>query len=157
MQHDAAGQSKSELIVQLLKLEKTQGLTPEFVVQHAKSQKLKIPLENTLVETLEHCPPKLLRELTVVFSKGKTGKVLSVNAEKATVTVEHANIIKKHTRPNPQKNVRGGIVDKEGPIHVSNVMLVCPSCGKHTRAGHTTLPDGTKTRTCRRCNATFEN
>jgi len=90
-------------------------------------------------------------------SKGKTGKVLSVNAEKATVTVEHANIIKKHTRPNPQKNVRGGIVDKEGPIHVSNVMLVCPSCGKHTRAGHTTLPDGTKTRTCRRCNATFEN
>jgi large subunit ribosomal protein L24 len=90
-------------------------------------------------------------------SKGKTGKVLSVNAAKQTVTVERANIIKKHTRPNPQKNVRGGIVDKEGPIHVSNVMLVCPSCGKHTRAGHTTLPDGTKTRICRRCNTTFEN
>jgi large subunit ribosomal protein L24 len=90
-------------------------------------------------------------------SKGKTGKVLSVNAAKRRVTVERANIIKKHTRPNPQKNVRGGIVDKEGPIHVSNVMLVCPSCGKHTRAGHTTLPDGTKTRVCRRCSATFEN
>ena len=90
-------------------------------------------------------------------SKGKTGKVLSVNTEKNRVTVEHANIIKKHTRPNPQKNVRGGIVDKEGPIHISNVMLICPSCGKHTRAGHTTLPDGTKVRTCRRCNATFEN
>jgi large subunit ribosomal protein L24 len=90
-------------------------------------------------------------------SKGKTGKVLSVNPAKSTVTVERANIIKKHTRANPSKNVRGGILDKEGPIHVSNVMLVCPGCGKHTRAGHTTLPDGTKVRVCRRCNQTFEN
>lgn len=90
-------------------------------------------------------------------SKGVTGKVLSVNLEKARVTVEHANIIKKHTRPNPSKNIRGGILDKEGPIHISNVMLVCPGCGKHTRAGHTALPDGTKVRVCRRCNTTFEN
>jgi len=90
-------------------------------------------------------------------SKGRTGKVLAVNPETRRVTVEHANIIKKHTRPNPSKNIRGGIVDKEGPIHVSNVMLVCPSCGKHTRAGHTTLPDGTKVRICRRCKATFEH
>jgi large subunit ribosomal protein L24 len=89
--------------------------------------------------------------------KGKTGRVLSVNPWKNTVTVEHANIIKRHTRPNPQKNVKGGIVDKEAPIQVSNVLLVCPGCGKHTRAGHTTLPDGTKTRTCRRCKTTFEN
>ena len=56
-------------------------------------------------------------------SKGKTGKVLSVNRAKRRVTVEHANIMKKHTRPNPSKNVRGGILDKEGPIHISNVML----------------------------------
>jgi large subunit ribosomal protein L24 len=90
-------------------------------------------------------------------SKGKSGKVLSVNPAKNTVTVERANIIKKHTRANPSKNVRGGILDTEGPIHVSNVMLVCPGCGKHTRAGHTTLPDGTKVRVCRRCNQTFEN
>jgi large subunit ribosomal protein L24 len=89
--------------------------------------------------------------------KGKTGRVLSVNPWKNTVTVEHANIIKRHTRPNPQKNVKGGIVDKEAPIQVSNVLLVCPGCGKHTRAGHTTLPDGTKTRICRRCKTTFEN
>ena len=47
--------------------------------------------------------------------KGKTGRVLSVNPWKNTVTVEHANIIKRHTRPNPQKNVKGGIVDKEAP------------------------------------------
>jgi large subunit ribosomal protein L24 len=62
------------------------------------------------------------------------------------VTVEHANMIKKHTRPNPSKNIKGGILEKEGPLHVSNVLLVCPGCGKHTRAGHTTLPDGTKVR-----------
>ena len=61
--------------------------------------------------------------------------MLSVNKLKNTVTVEHANIIKKHTRPNPSKNIRGGILEKEGPIHVSNVMLVCPGCGKHTRVG----------------------
>ena len=90
-------------------------------------------------------------------SKGRTGKVLSVNAWKGTVTVEHANIIKRHTRPNPSKNVKGGILEKEGPIHVSNVMLVCPACGKHTRVGHTKLPDGAKVRSCRRCNTTFEN
>ncbi len=89
--------------------------------------------------------------------KGKTGRVLSVNPWKNTVTVEHTNIIKRHTRPNPQKNVKGGIVDKEAPIQISNVLLVCPGCGKHTRAGHTTLPDGTKTRICRRCKTTFEN
>ena len=90
-------------------------------------------------------------------SKGRTGKVLAVNPETRRVTVEHANIIKKHTRPNPSKNIRGGIVDKESPMHVSNVMLICPGCGKHARVGHTTLPDGTKVRVCRRCNATFEH
>ena len=89
--------------------------------------------------------------------KGKTGRVLSVNAWKNTVTVEHANIIKRHTRPNPQKNIKGGIIDKEAPLRASNVMLICPGCGKHTRAGHTTLPDGTKTRICRRCKTAFEN
>jgi len=90
-------------------------------------------------------------------SKGRTGKVLAVNPETRRITVEHANIIKKHTRPNPSKNIRGGIVDKEGTMHISNVMLVCPGCGKHARVGHTTLPDGTKVRVCRRCNATFEH
>src|SRR5579859_3453546 len=75
---------------------------------------------------------------------GKNGRVLSIDARKNTVTVEHANIIKRHTRPNPQKNIKGGIVEREGPINVSNVMIVCPSCGKHTRMGHNILPDGTK-------------
>jgi large subunit ribosomal protein L24 len=88
--------------------------------------------------------------------KGKTGRVLSVHPAKQTVTVEHANIIKRHTRPNPSKNVRGGILDKEGPIHVSNVLVVCPACGKHTRVARTVLSDGTRSRACRRCGQALE-
>jgi len=79
-----------------------------------------------------------------------------VNPRKNTVVVEHANIIKRHTRPNPAKNIKGGIVEKEGPINVSNVMIVCPSCGKHTRIGRHELPDGTKARACRRCGTTLD-
>ena len=73
-----------------------------------------------------------------------------------TVIVEHAHIIKRHTRPNPNKNVKGGIVEKEGPINASNVMIVCSSCGKHTRIGHTVLADGKKVRSCRRCGTTLD-
>jgi large subunit ribosomal protein L24 len=88
--------------------------------------------------------------------KGKTGRVLSVNPAKQTVTVEHANMIKKHTRPNPSKNVRGGILEKEGPIHISNVLIVCPGCGKHARVAHKLLADGSRSRACRRCGQALE-
>jgi large subunit ribosomal protein L24 len=88
--------------------------------------------------------------------RGKTGRVLSVNARKNSVVVEHANMIKRHTRPNPAKNIKGGIIEKEGPMQVSNVMLMCPSCNKHTRVGHSQLPDGTRARTCRRCGTTLD-
>ena len=87
---------------------------------------------------------------------GKSGRVLSINPAKNTVVVEHANIIKRHTRPNPQKNIKGGIVEKEGPINVSNVMVVCASCGKHTRIGHNILSDGSKSRVCKRCGTTLD-
>ena len=82
---------------------------------------------------------------------GKSGRVLSVNARKNTVLVEHANIIKRHTRPNPSKNIKGGIIEKEAGINASNVMVVCGSCGKHTRIGHNKLADGSKVRACKRC------
>ena len=59
---------------------------------------------------------------------GKSGRVLSINAKKNTVVVEHASIIKRHTRPNPGKNIKGGIVEKEGPMHASNVQVVCGNC-----------------------------
>jgi large subunit ribosomal protein L24 len=88
--------------------------------------------------------------------KGKTGRVLMVDPYKRTLTVEHANIIKRHTRANPSKNVKGGILEKEGPIQISNVLLFCDTCNKHARVGHKLLPDGTKTRICRRCSGTLE-
>ncbi len=87
---------------------------------------------------------------------GKSGRVLTVNAKKNTVVVEHVGIIKRHTRPNPSKNIKGGIVEKEAGINVSNVIVICPSCGKHTRVGHTILPDGTKMRSCRHCKSTLD-
>src|SRR6516164_3593688 len=87
---------------------------------------------------------------------GKNGRVLSINPRKNTVVVEHAQIIKRHTRPNPGKNIKGGIVEKEGAINASNVMVVCSSCGRHTRVGHTVLPDGSKVRACRHCNTTLD-
>ena len=88
--------------------------------------------------------------------KGKSGRVLAVDPGKRTVTVEHAGIIKRHTRANPSKNVKGGILEKEGPIQISNVLLVCPACNKHTRAGRKVMPDGTRVRVCKRCGTAIE-
>jgi large subunit ribosomal protein L24 len=87
---------------------------------------------------------------------GKSGRVLSVNPRKNTVIVEHANLIKRHTRPNPAKNIKGGIVEKEAGLNVSKVMIVCSSCGKHARIGHHILPDGSKVRACKRCGTTLD-
>jgi len=87
---------------------------------------------------------------------GKEGRVLSVNPRKNTLIVEHANIIKRHTRPNPAKNIKGGIVEKEAAMNVSKVMIVCSSCGKHARIGHNVLADGSKVRACKRCGTTLD-
>ena len=97
-------------------------------------------------------------QVTVIAGRdaGKSGRVLTVNPGKNTVVVEHANIIKRHTRPNPGKNIKGGIVEREAAMNVSNVMIVCASCGKHTRIAHTKLADGKKVRTCRRCGTTLD-
>jgi large subunit ribosomal protein L24 len=88
--------------------------------------------------------------------RNKTARVLSVNAANGTVTVEGAKMIKRHTRPNPSKNIKGGIVERESAIHISNVMLVCPGCSKPARIGHSRLPDGLKIRVCRRCGTSLE-
>jgi large subunit ribosomal protein L24 len=79
-----------------------------------------------------------------------------VDPARKRITVEHAGMIKRHTRPNPSKNVKGGILEKEGAIAISNVMLVCPGCSKHARVGHNFLSDGTKVRVCKRCGTTLE-
>ena len=81
---------------------------------------------------------------------GKRGKVLKVLREKGRVVVQGVNFIKRHTRPNPQRNIKGGIAEREASIHVSNVMIVSPDDDKRTRIGSKLLPDGERVRTSRR-------
>ena len=82
---------------------------------------------------------------------GKRGRVLKVLPEKNRLIVEGVNLIKRHTRPNPAKNIKGGVVQREAALHASNVQLVCPECGAQTRIGHKILGDGRKVRVCRKC------
>ncbi|GGH15068.1 50S ribosomal protein L24 [Silvibacterium dinghuense] len=79
----------------------------------------------------------------------KQRRVLSVDAEKGRVLVEHVHVIKKNVRPNPQRNIKGGIAEQEAPVHISNVQLVCPNCGP-TRVGHK-LEGDKKVRVCKKC------
>lgn len=88
--------------------------------------------------------------------RGKRGRVLSVLPEKNRVIVEGVNLIKRHTRPNPQKNIQGGIVEREGAIHASNVMLVDPETNAPTRLGSKTLPDGSRVRISRKSGAVVD-
>lgn len=83
--------------------------------------------------------------------RGKRGRVLKVDPEKNRLTVEGVNLIKRHTKPNPQRNIKGGIVEREAGIHASNVQIVCPECAEQTRLGRRVLADGRKVRTCRKC------
>jgi large subunit ribosomal protein L24 len=87
---------------------------------------------------------------------GKQGKVLKVFPDKNRVIVQGVGFIKKHTRPNPQRNIKGGIAEREAPIHASNVMVVCGECGKRTRIGAKRLSDGRKVRVCRRCDGVLD-
>jgi large subunit ribosomal protein L24 len=83
--------------------------------------------------------------------RGKRGRVLKILPDKNRLIVEGVNMIKRHTRPNPQKNIKGGIVEREASLHASNVQLVCPECGVQTRVGRKILGDGRKVRVCRKC------
>lgn len=83
--------------------------------------------------------------------KGKSGRVLIVEPSKRRIVVEGVQMIKRHTRPNPQKNVKGGIVEKEASIHISNVAVVCRNCKQPTRISKKVLEDGRRERTCKRC------
>jgi large subunit ribosomal protein L24 len=83
--------------------------------------------------------------------RGKRGRVLKVLPEKNRLVVEGVNIIKRHTKPNPQRQIKGGLVEREAALHASNVQIVCPECGKPTRLGKKILGDGRKVRVCRKC------
>ncbi|HEY7139580.1 MAG TPA: 50S ribosomal protein L24 [Methylomirabilota bacterium] len=82
--------------------------------------------------------------------KGKRGKVLFVLPAKERVIVEHVNMVKRHQRPT-QKLRQGGIIEREAPLHVSNLMLVCGKCDKATRIGIQVLANDRRARVCRRC------
>jgi len=86
--------------------------------------------------------------------RGKRGRVLKVlpgSDGRNRLVVEGVNLIKRHTKPNPGKQVKGGIVEREASLHASHVQLVCPECGAQTRIGHKILGDGRKVRICRKC------
>ena len=91
--------------------------------------------------------------------KGKTGRVLSVDRETGKVLVEHVAVVKRHTRPNPAKQIKGGIAERESPISASNVLIVCPSCHKAARVAHKVETVGEKTqrtRVCRKCGGSLD-
>jgi large subunit ribosomal protein L24 len=88
--------------------------------------------------------------------KGKTGKVLIVFPEKQRVIVERINLVKEYIRPDRSKNVQGGIMEKETPIPVPNVMLYCPECGQGVRFRSRRLQDGSQTRVCAKCETLIE-
>src|SRR4029079_570682 len=80
--------------------------------------------------------------------KGKVGRVLAVDEKKQRVTIERIHFVKRHTKPRKQ-GVPGGILEREAPIHVSNVMLYDDKAGRGTRIGSKVLPDGTRQRVSR--------
>ena len=86
--------------------------------------------------------------------KGKEGRVLRVFPNDAKLLVEHVMMVKKHVRPNPQRNIKGGIAEQESRIALSNVQLVCPTCGP-VRIGHELRGDR-KVRVCRKCGTTLD-
>jgi large subunit ribosomal protein L24 len=83
--------------------------------------------------------------------RGKRGRVLRVVPSKNRLIVEGVNFIKRHTRANPQRNIKGGIVEREASLAASNVQLICPECGNPTRVGRQRLDDGRHVRICRKC------
>ena len=92
--------------------------------------------------------------------KGMTGRVLRVDRSTGRVLVEHAMMIKRHTRPNPSKQIKGGIAERESAFSASNVMLVCPGCSKAVRIGHhvdhVAGGKSRRVRVCRKCGQTID-
>jgi len=96
--------------------------------------------------------------VTVVSGKerGKVGKVLKILPKKDRLIVEKVNMMKRHTRAGANPAAGAGIIEKEGSLHISNVMLLCPKCTDPTRVGYKILEDGSKVRVCRKCKETLD-
>ena len=92
-------------------------------------------------------------DLVIVIAgkeKGKSGRILRVLTKKDRAIVEKINFVKRHQRPSGQQR-QGGIIEREGPLHLSNLMLICASCNKPVRVGRKALEDGKKARYCKKC------
>ena len=104
-------------------------------------------------------PTRLKKGDTVLViagkERGKTGKILRVIAEKNRATVERLNMVKRHRKGRSAQQA-GGIVEKESPLHLSNLMLVCDRCNKPTRGGSKVLENGKIARRCHRCGEVSE-
>jgi large subunit ribosomal protein L24 len=87
--------------------------------------------------------------------RGARGRVMRVLSSPGKAVVEHVNMVKRHTRPNPQQGIQGGILEKEGAVQISNLMVICPECGEPSRLGRKVLEDGRSQRVCKSCGATF--
>ena len=128
-------------------METTYGLRPELGADRVilNMSRLRTPVrknDNVLVMTGKN--------------RGKRGRVLQVLPARNRVVIEGVNFVKHHTRPNPRANVKGGIVEREAPLHASNVQIVCPECGLPTRIGRQLLGDGRKVRVCRKCDGAVD-
>jgi len=88
--------------------------------------------------------------------RSKHSQVLRVVPARKRAIVERVNMLKRHTRPNPSRNIKGGVVEREGSIHVSNLMIVCGECDRPTRTRHRVLADGRKVRICHRCEGVID-
>lgn len=102
---------------------------------------------------------KIKRNDTVLViagrERGKRGKVSHIFPEKSRAVIEGINIVKRHSRPRGLGQP-GGIIEKEAPMHLSNLMLVCTKCDRPVRVGFTRLEDGAKVRVCRKCGEVVE-
>jgi len=87
--------------------------------------------------------------------RGKTSKLLKVLPDKQRVVVEKLNLIKEFVRPNPQKNIKGGVVEREAPVAISKVMYWCKECEQGVRIGYR-LGDGSKQRVCKKCGTVLD-
>ncbi len=88
--------------------------------------------------------------------KGKMGKILKVFPQEGRVVVEKVNFVKEFVRQDQSRNIQGGIMEKEAPIHISNLMMYCPECGQGVRVKKKRLEDGRKIRVCAKCEASLE-
>ena len=100
---------------------------------------------------------KLNDKVEVICGKdrGRVGKVIRISRDNDRVLVEKINMIKRHTKPN-MVNQQGGIIEREAPIHISNLMLVCPKCAKAVKVGRKALDDGSRVRVCKKCGESVE-